>query len=597
MLLAAVMAGLLLWLLVPFFLRQDGSPVGADTAVYVWWMRLAGHDGLSAIGSRPGVPAVSLVLAGVTGASAVTTTAAIACVLVVVAASSGAALSRAGGATGDVSAVAAALTGIFATYLAAGHLSNVTFAALFLAGLACTFGRARPRGMVAAIALVGAAGLSHPDFLVAAIAIMVIAAMLAWVAHERKEAMTLIGVTAGGVALAGLGLATTVTGGPAFDVDTSRDVFLIRVGQLPLLRQLYLDRLVPKASGYALWAWLPLAAVGLTRRCGQLGRLLIAWCAVLAIGVVVGIARQPFPPHRVIAFGFCLPILAALGLEAIAVRLWRTGPLIVIAMIVVVAASATVTWMHAPRPFDAPVAASIPQDTVLWSASPTGTPVIVDLPTRGPGAVAAVLRAANLVRAEVPPEWIRDVLVRFPRPATADPEAYALWVDTESQVQRAVASASAAPREIRIDGATTSAVPLAPGASVVAATTDGGPQTTTPLAIAAVALVSLLVLGLAGAGWAQAAGVTGIGVAERAPAMGVAALILTAVVVDRLGVRITRPVAITLAILLSAAGYLVAAIGRRGSRSPGTRRSIPRGAGTTDLAPGRHPSLDTPSTT
>ena len=119
--------------------------------------------------------------------------------------------------------MAALLTGIFATYLAAGHLSNATFAALFLAGLACTLAQDRRRGALCGVALIGAAGLSHPDFLVAAIAIMGVGASLAWIAHERREAITLIGVAAGGVGLTGLGIALALSGGPRFDVDTSRD--------------------------------------------------------------------------------------------------------------------------------------------------------------------------------------------------------------------------------------------------------------------------------------------------------------------------------------------------------------------------------------
>ena len=44
----------LLWLFVAHGLR---FPVGPDAPVYIWWMRAAGHDGLSLIGHRPGTPA------------------------------------------------------------------------------------------------------------------------------------------------------------------------------------------------------------------------------------------------------------------------------------------------------------------------------------------------------------------------------------------------------------------------------------------------------------------------------------------------------------------------------------------------------------
>lgn len=592
--LVAVSLALLAWLLVPFFLRHDGSPVGADAAVYLWWMRLAGHDGLSAIGGRSGVPALSLVLAGVTGASAETTTASLGCVLVVVTALAGSALVRAGGAPNSVSAAAAALTGIFSTYLAAGHLSNAAFAALFLAALACTCDHRRWRGPVCGMGLIGAAGLSHPDFLVPAVAIMGAAAVLAWIAHERREAIALTGVAAGGVGLAALGVVTAVTGA-RFDVDTSRDIFLLRVEQLSLLRRLYLERLAPKASGYALWAWLPLAAVGLIRRRDALGRLLIAWCAVVAVGVLVGIVQQPFPPHRVITFAFCLPILSAFGVEAIARRLsWGRVPFVV-TTISIVAAAATVTWMRAPRPLDAPVVNVAQQAASVVDPSDAGTPVIVDMPTRGPGTVSAVLRAANVIRAEVPPERIRDVFVRFPQPNPSDAEASALLTDTDLQVARAIEGSGSPVQEFRVGSATSGVPPPLPGARMASVSTDGPGSPTTPLGVAVVAVAGVLVLGLVGAGWARAAGARGIQILERAPATGMGALILAAMLADRLGARLAGATTAALVIVVAGAGYLAAALVER--RSRGHRQPTGnRGAGTTQIAPGRHPSLEAPST-
>src|SRR6184192_4144377 len=51
--------------------------VGPDGPVYLWWTRLAGHDGLSAVGTRPGVPALALALAGTMRSSVVESLAAI----------------------------------------------------------------------------------------------------------------------------------------------------------------------------------------------------------------------------------------------------------------------------------------------------------------------------------------------------------------------------------------------------------------------------------------------------------------------------------------------------------------------------------------
>ena len=85
-------------------------------------------------------------------------------------------------------------------------------------------------------------------------------------------------------------------------------------------------------------------------------------------------------------------------------------------------------------------------------------------------------------------------------------------------------------------------------------------------------------------------------VGADAPVTGMGALILAAVVADRFGVRLGHPLDVgAIVALVAAGGYLVAAR----ARPSGTPASPARGgrrAGTTAFAPGRHPSLDTPST-
>src|SRR5207247_2300644 len=51
--LGALAAGLLAWYVGLFVVRGFAYPVGPDGPVYLWWTRLAGHDGLSA-GPGPG---------------------------------------------------------------------------------------------------------------------------------------------------------------------------------------------------------------------------------------------------------------------------------------------------------------------------------------------------------------------------------------------------------------------------------------------------------------------------------------------------------------------------------------------------------------
>jgi hypothetical protein len=139
-------------------------------------------------------------------------------------------------------------------------------------------------------------------------------------------------------------------------------------------------------------------------------------------------------------------------------------------------------------------------------------------------------------------------------------------------------------------------VPPVPNAATVEVSTSGSESPTSPADVALATIAGLLVLGFAGAGWARAAGATGIEIMERAPVTGMGALILTAVAADRFGMRLGHPLDVgAIVALVGAGGYLAAARVRRSgtpaSPAPGGRR-----AGTTAFAPGRHPSLDTPST-
>ena len=150
--------------------------------------------------------------------------------------------------------------------------------------------------------------------------------------------------------------------------------------------------------------------------------------------------------------------------------------------------------------------------------------------------------------------------------------------------------------EIRIGGVTPAVVPPVPNAATVEVSTGGSARPTSPADVAMATVAGLLVLGLAGAGWARAAGATGSSSMERAPVTGMGALILAAVVADRFGMRLGHPIdAGAIVTLVASAGYLIAARARR-SGAPASPTGGGRRAGTTAFAPGRHPSLDTPST-
>jgi hypothetical protein len=544
--------------------RHDGAPIGADTPVYVWWARLVGSAGASAVAMRPGVPDVTEVVARAVGLSELATVAGLGGALIAMLGLAGGAALRSAGQTGATPLLGLVLTGLFGTYLAAGHLSNAAFAALFLVSIAYLVD-GRPASATAAALALGAAGIAHPDFLWLSLAILLGAAALAVIARQRREALmtALVGVVGAGVT--GAGLLAASTGGVAFDVPTSLDVFLLQTGQLARLHELFLERFT-KVAGYALWAWLPLAALAYRRLHGHLGRLLVAWSAVTVAGVVAGLMWQPFPPHRIVAFAFCLPLLAALGLAEIRMKLPRSATPIIAAVVAGIAAGAIWLWVQAPRPFTDPSAA--PLAAVVPAIGSTSGPVVVDLPLDGRATGVQVIRAINLLRAAAPGDRVRDMLVRYPAPADGDADTISLWQANEA----ALAAAGPTPE--------VTAPVEAPAHPALSA---GG--------LLAATLAWLAVCGVAGVGWCVALGQRGVRLLERSIGTGLAGLVLASSVADRTGLRLgDRAAAVGIVVAVTAAGAVAATVVASRTRRRGAEP--PKGATTTRSAHGALPSLD-----
>jgi hypothetical protein len=348
---------------------------------------------------------------------------------------------------------------------------------------------------------------------------------------------------------------------------------LLQTRQLARLQALFLERFT-KVAGYALWAWLPLAAVAYRRLRGHLGRVLVAWSAVTVAGVVVGLVWQPFPPHRIVAFAFCLPLLATLGLAEIRAKLPRWATPISVVVVAGIAAGAVWLWVQAPRPFTDPSAA--PLAAVVPAIGSTTGPVVVDLPLDGRATAVQVIRAINLLRAAAPGNRVRDLLVRYPAPVDGDADAISLWQSNQAELASAGAAAEvAAPVEAP-------AHPAVSAGELLVAT-----------------LAWLVICGVAGAGWCVALGQLGVRLLERSVGTGLAGLILAGSVADRAGLRLgNRATAVGVVLGVTAAGAAVAAVAtvvasraqRRGGRSPqdATTTRSPRGA---------LPSLDRSGTT
>lgn len=546
-----------MWFLAPYALGGFGFPLGPDAPVYLWWMRLAGVDGLSAVGSRPGVPALALTLRGTLGLSEVQVVAALEGTLGVAVGLGSAALVRAGGGRRLAWMLAGALAGTFAVHLAAGYLANLAFAAAFV-GAAALLALGTRRGALGAAATLGAGGLAHPLFFLVGAGVILLSAALAW-RHDRAESLRVGGAALAGGALLGLGLLALLPGPGPLEVDTSKDAFLRRAGLGDELRAAYLDRFVHRWTRYVQWASVPLAIAGLRPAEGFLGRFLRSWGLVTVVGVAICLATGVAPADRFVTFGFVVPVLAALGLA----RLWEAlGTRRAVAVLATGAlglamlAGAWIAWgRQEPFQSELEVRRVTEAHAVLDLAGPDSA-LVFPVDDDDPEVTFLATRAGNVIRAAVPPERIRDVVVVVPAPeGDADDVREALTRVSLDDVRRESAEHSGRYLDVLLApfdrvGLAETAEPGSPWERVsrgvfvprelVAFGSDGGGirsplEPSSPAGIAGATLAVLALLAVAGYGWARAAGCDGWTASALAPTLGATALVLASLVLERAG--------------------------------------------------------------
>jgi hypothetical protein len=564
---------LLLWFQWPFVVNGARFPLGPDAPVYLWWTRLAGVDGLSAV-DRPGVPALALVLQGTLGLSVVQATAAIEVVLGAGIGLASAALVRRSTTTWGA-ALAGLLAGTFAVHLAAGYVATLTMAAALLAA-GTLLDDPRLRAAVLAALVLGGGGLAHPDFLWLSLAIVLVAAATAW-RSERTEAMRMAGAAVGAGALLGLGLLAIGPGAPRLDVDTSKDAFLRRAGLGAELRSEYRDRFIHRWTRYVEWVSVPLAIAGFGSGRGSPGRILRVWFVVTFVGVVAALVTGWLPPDRFITFGFAVPILAALGLMWVWRRLEQRRAIAIGAigvLTLLMLGGSAIAW-NRQEPFmsdEQVVAVSIANAAISTSVKP-GTPLAFWVNEPDEAISFSATRAGNVIRAGVPPDRIRDVVVLVP-PLTGgadSPERRALERLTAADL-RAVESQT---------GRTAKAFVLRPfdafdaprGAIVIdPPVIDFRPvdpvEPASAWDVAWASLATLALLSLVGFGWARMGLEDPVRAAAVSPAVGAAALILIAVGLDALGISLgSTGGAVAASVLAGGGGYLVGFVLQRRART------------------------------
>jgi hypothetical protein len=543
-------------------------PLGPDAPVYLWWTRLAGYDGLSAVGNRPGIPALASVLEGTLHLPLVATLAGLESVFGVAIGLGSAALVRGMERGRAAWVLAGILAGTFAVHLAAGYLANLAFAALFLAA-AVMLGRAEHRATVAAAVLLGASGLAHPLFFLLGVAILTISAALAW-RIDCAEAARVAAATVAGGAMLGAGLLLLSIGPGPLSVDTSRDGFLRRAGLGDTLRSIYLDRFVHRWTRYVQWASVPLAIGGLRDATGFEGRFLRAWGITLAAGVGVALATGIAPADRFITFGYVVPILAALGL----VRLWRAlGSRRALAVAVTGAltgamlAGALIAWGR-QEPFMSELEVSRVATAGRYAAgTASGTALVFVVNDTEPSITFLATRAANVIRAGMPPGRIRDVVLRVPWPEPPAPiERWKLAHLTRDDVLAAEQAGNGAATLIlapfdRLD------IPSAPGRvsegvfvtppSIAPRPVTDPLEPSSPSQIAFAALAVFAALGAAGYGWARAGSRDTWKAVALAPAFGAAVIVVLGIALERAGLSLSGATGPTIASVLSGgSGYL-----------------------------------------
>ena len=568
-------------------------PVGADAPVYIWWSRLAGHDGLGAVAGRPGVPGLTLLVSGVLGTGTATTVAAleVACSCAIAAAT--AALMFDPDEPRARWLLPAALAGAFALFLAIGYVATLAAAALFLGTCAALSVPGRPPVALAAV-LLAAVGLAQPQFLAVGAAVLLAAAALSLRRDRRMRPLlstdhgrVVVTLVAGICMFAGAMWSIAVGAAP-LRADTSRDDVLQRLGLGSRLRGEFRARLVQHAAPFVPALSVPLAVAGAWTATGWRAHLLRGWAGVLVVGVLIGAVTGAVPPERIVTFGFVLPIAGGAALASLPSRIsGRPGPRAAVGVAAALAFGALVAgpllvWFRTPpQLFPLEVLRATEAGRYASSSSP-GTPLVFVAKNREPVGAFFATEAANAIRASMPPDRIRDVLVVTPPGpplaateenarlvaaslAAASEDPHALWFDLAPFDRTGFGAplpGGPVTRSVGQGIAVGGAVPASPGPAVdpLAPLTSGG------LLMAAVA-GTLALLWIAGYGWTRAATLRGMQAFGLAPAAGAAVSILAALLGDRAGLDLSRrgaPLALTAAVSL--AGYAVAVAGRRSHR-------------------------------
>ena len=574
--------------------------VGPDVPVYLWWARVGAAEGLSLVGERPGAPALIATLVGTLHLSVVAVVAALECALAVVMGMGVAGFLRGQVATarpgsGRAAALLAGLlSGLFAVHLAAGYISNLEMAVAFL-GAAFLLAHGGRRHVVGAAVLLAGSALAHPLFGATGAVILGGAAAWAWHDGDRGETRRILVATtaAGVVTLAGM--ASIFLGPVRLMVDTSKDGFLRRAGLDSTLVSEYRSRFIHRWTRYVQWLGLPLSVPGCRRLSGFRRRFLLTWVAVTVVGMALGFLTGLFPADRMVTFGFAIPALAGVGV--ISVWEWLSGRVEWLAWVAAVvavgamAAGSLMAYGHQPTFISSQEVAQVTAAGRLISATPPGTAIVFLVDDTDTTASFLVARAANVIRATLPPGraedvyiyvgTVRDLLTNQPT-LRGDPQYDALSRLYFAAIPWTRVGAAFVLSSFDATGAahhTSYFTPWAPGVFAtsglnVPASLSTAPPASDPLVpsspvgiiFATLAVIAFLVV--VGLGWASWAVRDPIDMWLLAPAFGTAVTVLVGVLMERLGLPLSGWIGPTVVSGVSGgSGYILAFLARAKNRA------------------------------
>jgi hypothetical protein len=594
----AVLLAVLWW---PFVAHGYRFGVGPDVPVYLWWARVGAANGLSVVGERPGAVALIDVLAGTLHLSVTAVVAALECAL-----AAGVGLGMAALLRGKVGAnrpgtaraamlLAGLLSGLFAVHLASGYISNLEMVVPFL-GAAVLLAHSERRHTIGAAVLLAGSALSHPLF--GATGAMILAGAAAWAWHDgdRPESQRIILATgAAGVAVLA-GIASMLLGPARLVVDTSKDGFLRRAGLDSALASDFRSRFIDRWTRYVQWLALPLAVPGVRPLGGFRRRFLVSWVAVTIVGMAVGFLTGLFPPDRMVTFGFGVPALAGVGVVAVwqllsARSAWLAWA-VAAAAVAVMASGSLMAFGRQPVFISTDEVSQSTAAARLADATPPGTTLVFVVDATD-GAAFLATRAANVVRAALPPQQAGNayIYVGTAKNLSADEPTLRGDPQFDALSRLYLSDIPTTPDQVAFvltafDA--TGATNLPPGFQLrapgvfasasqrlhVPANLAGAPEIadplvpSSPLGIIFATLAVIALLGVVGAGWAAWAVGDPLDACLLAPAFGIAVMVLTGVVLERLGVPLSGWVGPTVVSAVSGGGgYALAAVARtkRGS--------------------------------